>query len=129
MRMRGFAAWTRVIILLIVSLGSRQLAAQNLKVTDFVIYTNDAPSVATAPTSVTINSSTTINGGFVGSSRLITSTGNSNIKSSIFSDGTILLANGNTVTGKIAARNAQGVTGNIVSVGSNASLQGNIDVK
>ena len=103
MRMRGYDAWLRLIILLIVSLGGRQLAAQ-LKVTDFVIYTNDPPNVAGSNTNVTISSSTVINGGVIGSSRLVTSTGNTNIKSSIFSDGIIQLTNGNTVTGKIAAR-------------------------
>src|SRR5690349_10550188 len=105
MRMPGQSAWIRFIILLVVTLSARQLSAQNPKVTDFVIYTNDAPSVTGTSTSVTISSSTIINGGLVGSSRLVTSTGNSNIKSGILSAGTIQLTNGNTVTGKIAVGN------------------------
>ena len=125
--MRRYEAWLRLIILLVVSLGGRQLAAQ-LKVTDFVIYTNDPPNVAGSNTNVTISSSTVINGGVIGSSRLVTSTGNTNIKSSIFSDGIIQLTNGNTVTGKIAARNILDLGGNALSVGSNAILSGNIDV-
>src|SRR6476660_5117587 len=129
MRMRGHNAWIRLLILLAVSLTTKQLAAQNLKVTDFVVYTNDAPSVSGTSTNVTISSSTTINGGFIGSSRLVTSTGNSNIKSSIFSDGIIQLSNGNTVTGKIAAKNSLNLTGNTLTVGSNALLQGDIDVR
>ena len=127
--MRGNYAWIRLIILLVVSLSTGQLIAQNLKVTDFVIYTTDAPSLSGTNTNVTISSSTTINGGFIGSSRLVTSTGNSNIKAGIFSDGIIQLSNGNTVAGKIAANNILNQSGNALTVGSNASLQGDIDVR
>ena len=79
---------------------------------------------------VQISSSANINGGSIGSLKLVKSTGNFTINGNIYSKGTISLVNGTNVTGKLAALNspAAGGTTPILSVGSNANLGGNIDV-
>ncbi|MEJ7586606.1 MAG: hypothetical protein WKI04_03480 [Ferruginibacter sp.] len=77
---------------------------------------------------VQLGSFSTIQGGSVGSYRLVTSTGTAVINANIYSGGTIKLAHGNTVNGKIAAANSPAAPGNTLSVGSGAKLSGNIDV-
>ena len=59
---------------------------------------------------------------------MIQSTGNASITGNIYSGGTIILANGNTVGGRISAANTAALTGTILNVGSSAKLNGNIDV-
>ena len=96
---------------------------QQTQMSDYVLF-----SGAASPGNVQIGSSSNINGGSVGSLKLVNSTGTSTIKSNIFSKGTIALTNSNTVVGKIAASNSPAVTGTILSVGSSANLSGAIDV-
>ena len=76
---------------------------------------------------VIIGSSSTINGGAVGSLKLIKTTGPVSITGNVFSRGTISLANSNLVTGNIAASNIPKSSGTVLSVGSNANLKGDID--
>ena len=83
--------------------------------------------------SVKIGSSTNIQGGSIGSFKLVQSTGNiicgtNNLKTNIYSGGTVVLANSNAVSGKVTAANAFNAAGTILSVGTSASLGGNIDV-
>ena len=82
---------------------------------------------------VIIGSSSSIQGGSVGSYKFVQSTGNfscgtSSLKTNIYSGGTIVLASNNAVTGNITVANSYGSTGTILSVGTSASLKGNIDV-
>ncbi|MBC7507814.1 MAG: hypothetical protein H7320_03555, partial [Ferruginibacter sp.] len=83
--------------------------------------------------SVKIGSSTNIQGGSIGSFKLVQSTGNiicgtNNLKTNIYSGGTVVLANSNAVSGKVTAANAFNAAGTILSVGTSASLGDNIDV-
>ena len=96
------------------------LFAQQLKVSDFVLFGGS--------TSVEISSSTNIQGGSIASFTLVKTTGNSTLNASIYSGGSVLLNNSNIVTGKITAANSKGATGSILSIGSSANIGGNIDV-
>ncbi len=101
------------------------LNAQQLKITDFALFGGSGlcPSCT-----VNIGTSSSITGGSIGSYHLIQSTGNASITGNIYSGGTIILANGNTVGGRISAANTAALTGTILNVGSSAKLNGNIDV-
>ncbi|HLX93537.1 MAG TPA: MBG domain-containing protein, partial [Puia sp.] len=109
--------------------------AQQLRIVDFAIFGGSAtlPAGASLPPApglaAQLGSSTTIVGGAIGSYLLVTTTGNSSITGNIYSNGTVILANGNTISGRIAAANAASAAGTILTVGSNASIGGNIDVK
>ncbi|MBC7829571.1 MAG: S8 family serine peptidase, partial [Chitinophagaceae bacterium] len=107
-----------VIIFFCLSLSS-DLTAQQLKITDFVVF---------ARGSVQFGSSSFINGGSIGSYRHVETSGSIHIKGNIYSGGTVELANKNTITGRITASNSFRSTNNILSVGSGASLDGNIDI-
>ena len=98
-------------------------AQTQLQMSDFVLF-----SGANGPGTVQIGSSSNINGGSIGSLKLVKSTGTSRMTSNLYSQGTISLANSNTVTGKIAVSNSPFISGTILSVGSSANLGGNIDV-
>lgn len=108
--------------------------AQQLKITDFVLFggQNDLSHKCTNPPypgySVSLASSVSITNGRIGSYKLITSTGNSNLNSSLNSGGTINLANSNKVSGSITAQNQYHATGSILKMGSNAYAGDNIDV-
>ncbi|MEO6490539.1 MAG: MBG domain-containing protein [Ferruginibacter sp.] len=79
---------------------------------------------------VQMGSSVTIQGGSVGSYKLVKSTGSVTINANVYSGGTIQLANSNSVSGRISSANSDqlGSTTTILSVGSSALLSGNIDV-
>ena len=108
--------------------------AQTLQMSDFVLFGgNGSAPGCTNPTSpgtaVQIGSSSSINSGFVGSYNLVKTTGPVIFQNDIHSKGKIDLANSNKVYGKISSSNTANASGNIVQVGSNAVLSGNIDVK
>ena len=119
---RQFHKWVPAFFLLVV-LYPGTLNAQQLKITDFVLFGgNGTCSVAPSQRShdshncaVQIASSSNIQGGSVGSYTLVKSTGNVTIHSNIYSGGTIQLSNRNVVTGKISAANSQSKTGAILS--------------
>jgi hypothetical protein len=75
--------------------------------------------------STQIGTSTTINGGKVGSLQLVTSVGNTNITADIHSDNLVRLANSNTIRGNITAANRNNSAGPVFSAGSNFSFAGN----
>jgi hypothetical protein len=105
---------------------------QQLQMSEFVLFSG-AGGPGTSPAAspgyaVQLGSSSAVNGGAVGSFKLIKSTGTVSFNANLYSKGTISLTNSNSVTGKIAASNSPFVTGTILSVGSNANLGGNIDV-
>src|SRR6478735_9261589 len=109
--------------------------AQQLKISDFVLFGGQSTTSATGITTpaspgfaVNIASSATITNGRIGSNNLIRSTGNSTLSCSLNSSGTINLANGTKVNGSITAQNQNNATGNILQMGSNAYVQNNIDV-
>jgi hypothetical protein len=60
---------------------------------------------------------------------LIQTTGNPTLTTNTFRGGTINLASGITVNGRITAANSPTITGTILNVGTGASLKGNIDVQ
>lgn len=122
--------------LLSIFLGMSSLRAQQVTlISDYVIFGGTATALPgqTAPAApgyaVQLSSSTNVQGGVIGSNKLIKTTGSSVMNASLYSNGTIVLANSNTVTGKIAAGNTPAVGGTILSAGSNAAIGGNIDVK
>jgi cytoskeletal protein CcmA (bactofilin family) len=77
---------------------------------------------------VQFGSSSNINGGWIGSLKLFKTTGSATINGNVFSKGTIVMANSNLVSGRIAAANIPTVGGTILQIGSNANIGGNIDV-
>ncbi|MDH4298146.1 MAG: hypothetical protein OEV74_17850, partial [Cyclobacteriaceae bacterium] len=89
------------------------------KMSDFVLYSGNGGAGTTTPANpgyaVQLGSSVNVTGGSIGSSILVQTTGNAAIRGNIFSKGAIVLANGSTVSGDIAASNT-------ISVGSNALL-------
>ena len=112
-------------------------------ISDYVIFggTNGVLAGQKAPAApgygVQIGSSTSIQGGFIGSYKLVQSTGNAAIgtntlPSNIYSGGSVVLANNNVVQGNITAANAyipQLPAGTaIFSAGTGETLSGNIDV-
>jgi hypothetical protein len=100
-----------------------------LKITDFSVFGSNGQSAQNAPNCfVQFGSSVTINGGSIGSNKLVKTTGGINLTGNIYSGGTVVLANSNKVTGRITAANTAGLGGTILSVGSSAIIGGNIDV-
>ncbi|MFM2326370.1 MAG: hypothetical protein RIR31_572, partial [Bacteroidota bacterium] len=104
-------------------------------ISNFVIFggTSSVLPGQTAPSSpgyaVQLGSSSNIQGGAVGSYKLIKSTGSSTINANVYSGGIIQLANSNIVSGKLSAANSASQSGTILSVGSSTNISGNIDVK
>jgi hypothetical protein len=109
-----------------------QAQPEQLEMSRFVIFSGVGLQGSTVPTGpgygVQLGSSANINGGSVGSLKLVKTTGNVNITGNIFSKGTIVLANGAKVTGRLAASNLPTISGTILNAGSNANFGGNIDV-
>ena len=133
--MRKFKLYLRIwstLWLFILSLISSTSNAQSPSMRDFAIFAGSGLPGSAAPPSpgygVQIGSSITINGGSVGSYKLIQTTGNASIQSNIYSGGKVVLTNSNVVAGKIAAANSDSLSGTILSVGSSTNLSGNIDV-
>src|SRR5437868_6322637 len=106
--------------LLLLILWPAKLLAQQIKVSDFALFGGTA--------GVEISSSTSIQGGSIGSFTNVKTTGSSTLNANIYSGGTIQLNNKIVVTGKITAANSKALTGTILSVGSSANIGGNIDV-
>ncbi|MDB5275807.1 MAG: subtilase family protease [Ferruginibacter sp.] len=112
------------------------LQAQQTSISDYVIFggTSQPLSGQKAPVApgygVQLGSSTTINGGSVGSYKFVQTTGNTSIAANVYSGGIISLTNSNVVTGKIAAGlpNTNPAPGTVLSIGSSASLGGSINV-
>ena len=112
------------------------LSAQQTNIKDYVIFGGNGScpggvgvKAPLAPgCAVQLGPASNIQGGSVGSYRLVKSTGSATINANIFCGGTIQLANSNSVTGKITAANSPAVSGTILSVGSSATISGNIDV-
>ncbi len=115
---------------------SLTVSAQQTTMKDYVLFGGNGScpggtgqSVPALPgCAVQLSSSTNIQGGSIGSYRLIKTTGNSTINANIYSGGTIELANSNIVTGRISSANSPVVPGTILSIGSSTSVSGNIDV-
>ncbi len=123
------------IIAIFLLLFSNSVSGQKLKINDFVIFAGQKStslSNVTNPVnpgfSVNIGSSANITGGHIGSYNLINSTGNSVLNCDINSGGLINLANSTTVNGNITSQNQDNLTGNVLSMGSNAYVKNNIAV-
>ena len=111
--------------------------AQQVNMSDFVLYSGSGGAGTSIPSSpgygVFLASSSKVNQGVIGSDKLIKTAGASTLGVSpllcnLYSKGTIVLNNSNIVTGRIAAANSPAVAGTILSVGTLANLGGNIDV-
>src|SRR5690349_23574092 len=99
-------------LLLLISFSALKLNAQQLKITDFVLFggqNTTSTAGITTPLSpgfaINIASSATITNGRIGSYNLIKSTGNSTLNCSLNCGGTINLANGTRIYGSITAQN------------------------
>ena len=105
---------------------------QVLDYSEFVMYAHNGGPGTTPPGASgygVIFGSATINGGSIGSAALVQSTSGANMSCNIYSGGKVILANGNTVTGRITAANSAGLIGTtIFQGGSSQVLSGNIDV-
>ncbi|MBP6513208.1 MAG: hypothetical protein KA347_11095, partial [Bacteroidia bacterium] len=119
-----------MLVMLLPSLSFGQL--QNLN--DYVLFAGNGTvpgqtcsNPASPGFAVQLSSSTTINGGTIGSYVLVKTTGSSTITGSIRSGNDVILSNSNTVGGSIAATNAGLQSGTSVSIGTNFSLAGSID--
>ncbi len=125
-----------VLLFLLYFLGGGALHAQQTIIKDYVLFggngTCPRDPFQKGPLSpgcaVQLSSATNIQGGSIGSYRLVKTTGNATMNTNIYSGGTIVLANSNQVTGNISAANSAGLTSTILSVGSSANIGGNIDV-
>ncbi|HOS48933.1 MAG TPA: S8 family serine peptidase, partial [Bacteroidia bacterium] len=113
---------------------SSQYAHAQLAITNYVLFSGNGTvpgATSSVPASpgyaVQLFSSTTINGGWIGSNVLVKSTGSSTMTGSIRSGGTVVLANSNTIGGGIVANNNGLQTGTSISVGSSAKISGNIN--
>jgi len=110
-------------LLLFVFILKQSSAQQELNPNDFVLY-------STGTGTTLIGSSITINGGSVGSKKLVQTTGNVTVNSNIHSGDKIILSNSNIIKGNItAAGNLSSPSDILFSTGSSANITGNIDVK
>lgn len=99
--------------------------AQTTRISDYVLFAGSPANASQASCGVQLSSSTTVTGGSIGSYAKINSTGTASMGTNLYSGGTILLANSNTVTGRIAAGIQAGFP---ITIGSSANIGGNIDV-
>src|SRR5882724_1241824 len=127
----------RSVVILLIGLFPYISNGQGLRMSDFVLFGGSGSCPFGTGQSgppppgcaVQMGSSSTISGGSVGSFSLINTTGSSNIYANLYSGGTIQLSNKTVVGGKIAVANFSEATGTVFQAGSNAVLNGNIDVK
>ena len=125
----------RVIVLLLPAFLPVILLAQQLKITDFVLFggngscpTGQGQKAPLYPgCSVFIGPSSDIKSGAIGSYHLIKSGTNIHIAGDIFSAGSIQLGNNISVNGRIAAANTTKFAGNVIDIGNKASITGNVD--
>jgi hypothetical protein len=96
------------------------LKAQQLKISDFSIFGNDQVRVA-------VQSS--VQGGAIGSNKLVKTIGQASFTGNIHSGGTIDFGINNTINGKVTAANSLNASGNILNAGFSASFTGNMDVR
>lgn len=122
----------KLLFLIAFAVSILSLQAQVLQVTDFVMYTGNGGPGTTNPGAagygIILGSSSTINNGALGSLANVQTTGGAAISGNIYSGGKVILANGNSVTGRVTAANTGGLGGVIFQAGSNQVLTGNIDV-
>ena len=114
-----------LIIILMGLFCSPGLKAQQTTMKDYVLFGGNSTY---ASGYVQLGSSANVQGGAIGSYKLVKTTGNATIGANVYSGGTIVFSNSNIVTGKITAANSPAVTGTILSVGSSTNISGNIDV-
>jgi hypothetical protein len=100
----------------------KTLFAQQLSIRDFTLF-----SGPNGPGTTIIGSSITINGGSVGSYKLVQTTGNATINANIHSGDKVSITNSNIINGRITAANSSLSSGTVISVGSSTSISGNID--
>jgi hypothetical protein len=133
--MRRFTTTGKMLaVLLLFGLLITNLNAQQLKITDFVLFGGQnatGGNIVTTPLApgfaVQIGSTANITNGRIGSYNLIKSTGNASFGSSLNSGGTITLSNSNKVSGSITAQNQNNASGYILQMGSNAFVGAGID--
>src|SRR6478672_4593957 len=111
---------TFAIFFLLFSLTHFQARSQQLDIRQFVLFGSNG---------VTFSSSTKTTGnGSVGSNKFVKTNGGTVFGGSINSAGRVELSSSNTVSGSITAANSviPPYTGNIVSIGSGASISGGL---
>lgn len=118
--------------MLCAALMASTVQAQVTQITDYAMFSGNGGPGTTNPGAsgygVILGSSTNINGGNIGSYALVQTTGGASFSGNIYSGGKVILANGNSVTGRITAANSAALSGTIFQAGSSQILSGNIDV-
>lgn len=109
------------------------VTAQQSQITDFVLFSGNGTgagcSTPTAPgAGVQIGCNSTINGGDIGSLKLLQTTGSATISGNMHALETMDLASGSIVTGKLTAANAASISGTTLSIAGSSTIGGNIDV-
>src|SRR5258708_9649271 len=97
-------SWS-VIFILLLNIIAFNSSAQQLNTSDFVLFGGSS--------GVEFSSSTSVQGGSIGSYTLVKTNGNSTLNANIYSEGLVQLNNSNVVGGKITAANSNGLTGTI----------------
>lgn len=138
MKIETFNSRSLCIALLLPALfitGSIELYAQQLKITDFVLFTgavagNSAPAEGTTITQygIKIGAGVRVQSGDIGSCFSIQSRANVLVNERLHSGNTVKLGNNNTILGNISVANTRVLTGNVFSTGEKAFLGGNLDV-
>ena len=127
MKVNFYKRFKSILILMLIVQSSSILNAQNLKISDFVLFGKDATYIGPG-CSLHRNPPANIKGGSVGSNTLIQTNTNTTITGNIYSGGTVQLDNNNTIDGNITAANWQAKKNTILLIGKQANISGNIDV-
>src|SRR6185437_7753858 len=115
------------IVLFAISLLPTIAHGQNLKVNDFVLFGSEGTYIGNG-CYFQKHASPDIQGGSVGSNIIIKTSGNTKVSGNLYSGGSIDLDDNNSITGNISAANSQSLRSNVLSIGKNVMVQGNIDV-
>ncbi|MDQ6903159.1 MAG: S8 family serine peptidase, partial [Bacteroidota bacterium] len=107
------------VIIFLAVLCPKLMVAQQTKISDFALFGGSG--------GVELSSSTSVQGGSIGSFKDVKTSGNATLNSNIYSGGTIELYNNNVVSGNIAAANTNGSRGITLTAGYSTYIAGNVD--
>lgn len=122
------SSYLAVVLLTISILWPKNLQAQSLPISDFVLFAGNSAGFPGGPGyGVHLGSSNTIQGGTVGSYVIVKSTGSTTLNASVRSAGAIEFASSHTMTGNIYAGNSALISP-AFQTGGSYNLTGNIFV-
>lgn len=129
MRKIIFPSGTYLRLVIVFILMSAVTHAQQLNIRDFVLFGGSGNCPVPNPVNpnfpgcgVQIGTSGTVNGGKIGSYKLVRTTGNAVINADLHSAGEIVLSNSNTINGNIYAGDQAATSNLILQAGSNFSV-------